>query len=149
MKFLLDEQLSDLTARTLRVLGHPDDFQYIGSVGGQGTDDPDIPALCRSGGFDVLVSVNVRDFGARRPIYEAVVAAGINVLVMRPGPRQPTDNYWQVGLLARHFRRYRKLFSEAEAPTLGVLTDGGVREVSIDELIADINARQASRKRLP
>jgi hypothetical protein len=150
VRFLLDEQLSDLTARTMGVLGHPDVFEFINNIGGQGTQDPDIPELCRSGSFDVLISVNVKDFGARRHIYEALVAAGVHVLVMRTKGQPPT-NYWQVSVLARHFQRYRKIFTGAESATLAVLNEGGVREVTLDELIADIEAEQQakSRRRLP
>ena len=77
MRYLLDECLSDLTARTMAVFGAPDEFVYIRTLpGGQGADDPDISAICVEEGFETLITINVKDFGARRLIYERLIADG-------------------------------------------------------------------------
>lgn len=149
MRYLLDECLSAVTAKTMGVLGAPDDFVYILDVAAPSTDDPDIPALCRAEQFGTLITINVKDFGARKHIYEAVINAGINVLVLRRQKGQATTNYWQVALLARHYPKYRKLFDTATEATLGSLSDSGVRSLTLSEIMAEIEADEAGRKRLP
>jgi hypothetical protein len=149
VRYLLDECLSDLTAKTMAVLGAPDEFVYILDVAGQSLDDLDIPALCQAEHFDILVTINVKDFGARKPIYEAVIDAGINVLVLRPKKGQPTNVHWQAGLLARHYPAYTKLFGTATEATLGSLSDGGVRQQTLTQIMAEIEADEAGKKALP
>jgi hypothetical protein len=149
VRYLLDECLSGRTAKTMGVLGAPDEFVHILDVAAQSTGDLDIPALCKAEHFDTLVTVNVKDFGARKPIYQAVIDAGINVLVLRPKKGQPTDNYWQVSLLARHYPAYSKLFGTATEATLGSLSDSSVRALTLTQIMADIEANEAGKKALP
>lgn len=131
------------------VLGAPDEFVYLLDVAAASTDDPDIPAICKVEHFGTLSTVNVRDFGARKHIYQAVIDAGINVLVLRRQKRQATTNYWQVSLLARHYPSYKKIFDTASAATLGSLSDGGVRQLTMTEIIAEIEADESGKRRLP
>jgi hypothetical protein len=91
----------------------------------------------------------VKDFGARKPIYQAVIDAGINVLVLRPKKGQPTNVHWQAGLLARHYPACNKLFGTATEATLGSLSDGGVRQQTLTQIMAEIEADKAGRKALP
>jgi hypothetical protein len=149
VRYLLDECLSDLTAKTMAVLGAPDEFVHILDVAPHGTSDLDIPTICRDKKFGTLITVNVKDFGARRHIYEAVVDAGINVLVLRRQKHQATHNYWQVSLLARHYPAYRRLFDTAAEGTLGSLSDGGVRSLTLAQIMAEIAAEDSGKRHLP
>jgi hypothetical protein len=151
VRYLLDECLSDLTAKTMAVFGAPDEFVYIRALpGGQGADDPDISTICADEGFSTLITINVKDFGARRAIYEKVITDGINVLVLRTRSRTgATTNNWQVRLLAGEYPRYSTLFNSATRATLAVLTESGVRTTTMDEIITEIEARDTGKRPLP
>jgi len=154
VRYLLDEMLSDRTAQTMSVFAAPDEFVYLLEVidrkpDGRTVDDPDIPAICKARGFQTLVTVNVKDFGARKHIYQAVIDAGINVLVLRTKKGQATTIPWQAGLLTRHYPAYSRLFNTATEATLGSLSDGGVRRVTLSEIMAEIEADEAGKRSLP
>jgi hypothetical protein len=65
-----------------------------------GTKDPIIPGLCKRNGFDALVTANVKDFGARLPLYQTLLEKGISVVVVRPGRETLTPEV-QVSILVR------------------------------------------------
>jgi len=71
----------------MTVLAPSAEFAHLLDVAAISTADPDIPAICQRESFAVLVSINVKDFGARKHIYDAVISAGIHVLVLRRQPR--------------------------------------------------------------
>jgi hypothetical protein len=149
VRYLLDECLSDRTAKAMAVVGAPDEFVHILDVAPPSTSDLDIPAICRDKSFGTLITVNVKDFGARKHIYEAVVDAGTNVLVLRRQKRQATTYYWQVSLLARHYLAYQRLFETATEATLGSLSDGGVRAVTLAQIMAEIADEDAGKRQMP
>jgi hypothetical protein len=135
----------------MAVFGAPDEFVYIRALpGGQGADDPDVSAICAEEGFGTLITINVKDFGARRAIYEKAIDDGINVLVLRTRRRTgATTNDWQVRLLAGEYPRYSTLFNNAAQATLAVLTESGVRATTMDEIMTEIEARDAGKRPLP
>jgi hypothetical protein len=75
---LLDEQMHETTARSLDALGNLDGraFWHILDYRGPGTPDDEIPALCAEIDAQCLVTANVKDFGARKRYYEALLDAG-------------------------------------------------------------------------
>lgn len=149
MRYLLDECLSELTARTMDVLGAQHHFAHLLSVAPARTEDDDIPRICQANEFGCLISLNVKDFGARKRILQAVVAAGVHVLVLRGQPRKKTSTYWQVSLLARYFQTYTKVFAESTQTTLAVLNEGGVRILTLEQIVAEIAAHEAGRPAIP
>ena len=82
MRVILDENLWPETATSLNAFESRFDlhFQHINQIA-PGAQDEDIPEICREQGAIALVSANVRDFGARRVIFEALLASGISVVV--------------------------------------------------------------------
>lgn len=140
MKFLLDEQLDPILSSSLGPLAERDGDQIIhmAELGLLGLEDPYIPAECRSRGIDALITANVRDFGARIEIYEALVASEISVIVVRPGHGSfRADD--QLSILARHRRRIRVLLLESTGPRLVKVTPSGVRAVKdLGRLVADL-----------
>lgn len=141
MKILLDEQLSTVTAQALHPVvaheGHA--VEHLVTMGHGGTPDDDIPALCAEAGYSALISVNVKDFGARLHYFTALLDAGVSVSVVRPS-KVKLDIGGQVGLIAPRLTQMIATWSSSPKPVLFVVTPGGVRERSLDELIEQIES---------
>lgn len=139
MRFLVDEQLSVVVARSLSTFGVAE-FSHIYDLGAGGTLDPDIPPLCRRNKIEGLLTLNVRDFGARLFYYEALLAAGIHVVVERwKKPTQP-DIGNQVALFAMNYKSILHKLDESNGATLLVVTLSGVRQRDLADLVAEIQA---------
>lgn len=142
MRYLLDECLTEQAASGMAAVSAKDSnaFAYIAGseVARSGAADDEIPGICKAGNWDVLITANVADFGARKYLYQALLENGIHVLVIRPG-RQKLDEFLQLSLLARHYKQYARLLAASSGPTLAVLTEGGVRPRSLTELVEEIS----------
>lgn len=140
MKFLLDEQLDEVVAASMMPIGakFEDEFIHILAVREQGTPDDEIPGVCHHEGAQCLVTANVRDFGARKFYYQALLAEDLHVAVLRPGKGKFYEEE-QLALLSRSYRRIRSITREATAPQLLACTPSGVRPRSIDELIEEFD----------
>lgn len=140
MNFLLDEQLHDAVARALDAIGQLDGhaFTHVYDHRAGGTPDERFPELCRDLSVGVLVTGNVRDFGARKVHYQGLLDAGIHVVVLRWGKASPYPNV-QLGMLANGYRRILVLLEEAAEPVLIRVTPSGVAEPrTLGELVAEI-----------
>jgi predicted nuclease of predicted toxin-antitoxin system len=135
VKFLLDEQLSERTARSLTAL-EDGEFEHILDTQQPGTGDQEIPGICRQRTIDALITVNVRDFGAKKLLYEALLAQGISVVVLRPG-KMKMDAVGQARLILDHFRRVQAILRDAGDPTLIVVTASEARSRRLADLIAE------------
>jgi hypothetical protein len=135
----LDEQLSDRTVRSLAAL-EAADFEHILESQAPGTPDEAIPGLCRSRRADALITVNVKDFGAKKLLYEALLAEGVSVVVLRPG-RMKMDPLGQTRLILDHLRRIQTLLQEAGEPTLIVVTPSEARARQLDDLISEFESK--------
>jgi hypothetical protein len=145
VRYLFDENLSEDAARAMNVLvAREATFQHILDFAPQRTDDAQIPRICHEHGFDVVFTANVRDFGARKVIFEALLASHVHVLVLRPG-RVALTVFMQTSLIARHYLSYNKLLEESSGPVLASITESGVRTVTLTELLQKVE----ERKRLP
>lgn len=147
MRYLLDEMLCDQTANAIQALAlNDDEFQYIAGseVNRAGAQDEDIPGICSEGGWQTLITANVRDFGARKVLWQTLLAKGVNVVVLRPGKRT-LDPLYQVSLFTRHYQRVNRHIADANKPTLLRVTDQGVHERSLDELITEFGAGDQPR----
>ncbi len=101
-----------------------------------GTKDPVIPEFCREHGFDVIVTANVSDFGARLPLYQTLLENGISVVVVRPGRETLTPEV-QLSILAQHSLRIVRRLKD-KPPTLLRVTRSEVKERSLKELLEEI-----------
>jgi hypothetical protein len=138
LNYLLDEQLHETAARSLDALGGPqgDAFSYILDHRDTGTPDDEIPALCAEVGATVLVTANVRDFGARKRYYEALLDAGISVVVIRPSKGRFLPGN-QVALFATHYARIGKLLADADGALLIRVTHSDAHPRSLADLVAE------------
>lgn len=109
-----------------------------------GSKDPVIPDLCKEHGFDVLATANVKDFGARLPLYQRLLESGVSVAVVRPGRETLTPEV-QVSILSLHSREIDRRLS-GKPPTLLRITRSEVKERTLDELLDEI---LGSDRRLP
>jgi hypothetical protein len=141
VNLLLDEMFDAEVASALNVLAyrHGCIYSAIRSIAA-GAADEQIPTICRDRGIGALVTANVRDFGARLVLYQALLDAGISVVVVRPARLALTPEV-QMALLSAHSVRIAKLLSEASGSVLLRLTQGGIVERSLDELRDEIEGR--------
>ena len=146
MRYLLDEQLDEVIADSMSPLAAKfgDEFVHILTLRDPGTPDAEIPGVCREEGVQTLITANVRDFGAQKFHYQALLAEGLHVVVLRPGKVRFYEEQ-QLGLLSHSYRRIRVITHDATDPRLLACTPGGVRERTIDDLIHEFD----KGKRLP
>jgi hypothetical protein len=79
----------------------------------------------------------VRDFGARRVIFEALLASGISMIVPRPSKRAALTPQVQVSMLVRHIERISTALHQAQGQVLLRVSEGGVTEVSLEQLVRE------------
>jgi hypothetical protein len=132
---LLDEQLDAAVAQGLNAMSHRHGMA-VDSIRGlaAGTRDEDIPGLCQRLGYAALISANVRDFGAKLPLYEALLGAAVSVVVLRPGRRQILTPEVQLGVLVQHSSTIDSMLAAGNPPKLLRVTQSGVVERTLDEL---------------
>jgi hypothetical protein len=112
-------------------------FLHINDIA-PGAQDEEIPALCREQEATALVSANVRDFGARRVIFEALLEAGVSVIVPRPSRRATLTPEVQMSMLIRHIQRVAAALRSNRGPLLLKLTEGGVTEITLGQLSREV-----------
>lgn len=139
MKVLLDEQLDAAVAAGLNAMSHRHGMR-VRSIRdfAAGTKDEAIPDLCRTKGYQALISANVRDFGARLPLYEALLEAGVSVVVLRPGRAQTLTPEVQLGVLAQHSSSIGKMLPTKGPRKLLRVTQSGVVERTLEDLRREI-----------
>lgn len=136
MRFLLDEDVSPAIAPAMQALAeHGEEFRALADIAVGSTDD-EVVALCHAQGFDVLVTLNVRDFGARLHYYSALQQRGIHVVVARPNRMQP-DLPQQMALICAQFGAVRRFLQESSGPTLIKLTRTSATVRTLDELVRE------------
>lgn len=139
MRFLLDENVSHSIAPALRALGEPGEvYGHVLEVAGRPrvTDD-EVVELCRTEGFDALITLNVRDFGARLHYYAALRDRGVHVVVVRPGKEQP-DLHQQMAMVCGQFNAVRRILDRAAGATLVKVTRTSAHERTLDELVNEL-----------
>lgn len=147
MRFLYDENLDELTTEAIAVLGahSGDKHTHILEHSQSGLEDPDIPPLCKSLKVTSLITVNYKDFGARKVYYQSLLAAGVSVVVIRPGKLRFTPEQ-QTSTITRHLSRIRRELESADAPILLKVTQSEVARRSLDELVEEF---ESGRRKMP
>ncbi len=136
MNLLLDEMFASEVANALNVLTYRHNCIYSAIVSlAAGAADEDIPTLCQKRGFAALVTANVRDFGAKLVLYEALLAAGVSVVVVRS--RATLGPETQLSLVSAHSLRIAKALDGGKTVLLR-LTQGGVVERTLEELRKEV-----------
>lgn len=146
MNLLLDEMLDAEVASALNVLAyrHGCIYSAIRSIAA-GAPDEVIPTICKDRGIGALVTANVVDFGARLVLYQALLDAGISVVVIRPSRLALTPEV-QMALLSAHSVRIAERLRAATGSVLLRVTQGAIVERSLDELRDEIEGKSS---RLP
>jgi hypothetical protein len=139
VRIILDENLWPELATALNAFEqrYHLTFLHINDIA-PGAQDEDIPAICRDQGAAALVSANVRDFGARRVIFEALLEAGVSVIVLRPSKRATLTPEVQMSMLIRHIRKVASALRDREGYLLLKLTEGGVTEIGLEEFSREL-----------
>ena len=133
---MITEQVAPVLAAFAGIYGDTMDH-VVPLTGKMGTPDGEIPALCRREQVDTLISVNVKDFGARKVYFQALLDSGINAVILR-APKQQFNINLQVSFITGHYTSIKKMLIAATEPTLLSLTHSGVRERSLKELSEEL-----------
>jgi hypothetical protein len=136
VRFLLDEMISEQVAPVLEAFAriYGDAIDHIVVVTGrQGTPDEDIPGVCAERDIDTLISINVKDFGAREVYFQGLLDCGIHVVILR-APKQSFDINLCVSFVTGHFPEIKRRLIRAAEPTLLSVTHGGVRDRTLKEV---------------
>ena len=142
MRVLLDENLWPELATALNAFEERYHlrFTHINDVE-PGAQDEDIPAICERLGATALVSANVRDFGARRVLFEALLEAGVSVIVPRPSRRVTLTPEVQMSMLMRHIKSIAATLRAMQSlrDAYGVGSEWGIQNNGLRAVISMAN----------
>lgn len=142
MKVLLDEHFVSSVARALNEFSSLLQLEWEALEDlKRGLLDEELPEFCRARGFDALGTLNVRDFGARLHLYEALLDAGVSVIVVRPG-KLKLKPPGQLSILSMHGEELaKKLADRGEDSILLRVSPSEIRSRSLEELREEIEGR--------
>ncbi len=138
MRIILDEQLDPTLADVLNVLRsrHGCTFVSLRHLAPPKTQDIEIPQICKLHGAAALVTADVKDFGAKRVYFRALLESGVSVVTLRPQKRVHVLEA-QTALLLQWSREVASVLREASVPTLVRVNSSGVSPRSLQELLQD------------
>lgn len=139
MRIVLDEQLDPKTAEVLNILSsrHGCTFQSLRDLVGPGTPDIQVPSVCRRAGAIALVSADVKDFGAKKVYFQALVEAGLSVIVLRPRKGRHALEA-QTALLLDRSQEVAGVLKDTDTPALIRVNKDGVSTRDLQGLIEEI-----------
>ncbi len=139
MRFLLDEDVSPTVADAMQAMAEPGDVyvHVLALAGRNGLLDDEVVELCHKEQGDTLITLNVKDFGARKHYYASLNQRAISVVVARPAKQQP-DTYQQVALICAQFETVRAMLATATGPILIKLTRSSAVRRTLEELLAEV-----------
>jgi hypothetical protein len=134
---LLDEQLDSpdmRVARGLDIFGASYDLSFRTlRTEAPGLKDEEIPGYCKREGIHALISLNVRDFGAKDALYRALMEAGVSIIVLRPQAKKSLTVDQQASLLTKHLRFISEHLHGGENILIRV-NESGCRKLTLEEL---------------
>jgi predicted nuclease of predicted toxin-antitoxin system len=139
VRIILDEQLDPTLANVLNVLRnrHGCEFVSLRDLAPPKTQDIEIPKICRDNGAIALVTADVKDFGAKKVYFEALLEAGVSVVTLRPQKRIHVLES-QTALLLEWSREVAAVLRDATEPVLVRVNNSGVSPRSLQELIDEV-----------
>ena len=139
MRIILDEQLDPTLADVLNVLQsrHGCSFVSLRELAPPKTRDIEIPELCREHGAVALVTADVKDFGAKKVYFQALLEAGVSVITLRPQKRTHVLES-QTALLLQWSREVAAALRSAEEPILVRVNNSGISPRSLQQLIEEV-----------
>ncbi len=138
MNILMDENVTGLNlAETLNAYSreHGCTFVTFPRATHQGADDTDVTNIAREVGARALLSINVRDFGAKEQYFRALVAAGVSVVSLRIRNQDAGDIYYITSTLTKHVRRIATILNSAEESVVVSVDKSNVRPASLQEIL--------------
>jgi hypothetical protein len=145
VKILSDEDLvwSELTNR-LNGLGSQYGCEFVAlphTYRGRSIPDDEVARICAREGAAALLTANYMDFAAQLVYYQALVSAGVSVVVLRqPNPKiDIPDVDYQVALIEPHLQRIVRRLERASEPLLIVINRSGPRFKSLQELVDQLS----------
>lgn len=144
MIILSDEDLiwPDLTKR-LNALGSPHECRFVPLPSVHyGADDTEVARICSQQGATALLTANYKDFAAKLVYFQAMVEAGVSVIVPRqPNPETDTpDVGYQAALIGPHLEGIIKRLENADEALLFTINKSGMRARRLQELIEELSA---------
>jgi predicted nuclease of predicted toxin-antitoxin system len=138
VRIILDEQLDPTLADVLNVLQnrHGCEFISLRDLAPPKTQDIEIPSICREHGAAALVTADVKDFGAKRVYFEALLEAGVSVVTLRPQKRTHVLEA-QTALLVQWSREAAAALRGAVEPILVRVNNSSVSARSLQELVEE------------
>lgn len=138
MNVLMDENLSGLDlANTLNAHSEQYGCRYVTfpREAHQGADDEDVPEIAREVGAAALLSVNVRDFGAKEQYFRALVAAGVSVVSLRIRNQDKGDIEYIKSTLIEHTRKIARILTSTEESVVISVDKSSARPASLREIL--------------
>ena len=138
MNVLMDENLSGLNlADALNAHSEQHGCRYVTfpRETHQGADDADVPEVARGVGAGALLSINVRDFGAKEQYFRALVAAGISVVSLRIRNQDKGDLEYIKATLIKHTRKIAKILTTTEESVVIGVDKSSARPASLREIL--------------
>lgn len=99
--------------------------------------DEEVPEICRNEDAVALLTSNYKDFARHLVYYQALLDAGVSVIVLRqPNPRTdvPDVNY-QVALVEPHLQKIVRQLRRTNEPLLFMMNKSGPRIQRLQDLI--------------
>ena len=139
MRIILDEQLDPTLADVLNVLRsrHGCSFMSLRDLAPPKTQDIEIPKICRENGAIALVTADVKDFGAKKVYFEALLEAGVSVVTLRPQKRIHVLES-QTALILEWSREVAGVLRDATEPVLVRVNSSGLSPRSLQQLIEEV-----------
>lgn len=145
MIILSDEDLiwPDLTER-LNTLGAPHGCRFVPlpTVHYGADDDTEVARICSQQGAAALLTANYKDFAANVVYFQALVEAGVSVIVPRqPNPRTDApDVDYQAALIGPHLEGIVRRLKRTDEAMLFTINKSGVRHRRLQELVDELSA---------
>jgi len=139
VRIILDEQLDPTLADVLNVLRsrHGCSFMSLRYLAPPKTQDIEIPKICRENGAIALVTADVKDFGAKKVYFEALLEAGVSVVTLRPQKRIHVLES-QTALILEWSREVAGVLRDATEPVLVRVNSSGLSPRSLQQLIEEV-----------
>ena len=141
MKILSDEDtIWDELMQRLSVLGSACGCSFVSfprCYRNHAIPDEQVPGICHREEATALITINYKDFGSELAYLQALLDAGVSVIVLRqPNPRVDTpDVNYQVPLIEPYLRNIVRRLAQTEEPLLFVMNKSGPRIRRLQELM--------------
>jgi len=109
--------------------------QHSSRAAHQGADDDDVPGIAREVGASALLSINVKDFGAKEQYFRALVASGVSVVSLRIRNQDTGDIDYIKSTLIKHTRRIAKILTTTQQSVVISVDKSSARPKSLQEIL--------------